>query len=414
MSGGGGRAGSPSWTAGEIFELVRSGAASSRADLARLTGLAGSTVLLRVEALLAQGYLVEGIARGSGRGRRPRMLSVRADAGFVAMADLGPHHVVLGIMGLDGTLLTERALPLRIGDGPGEVLPWLVGAVRELAGTLPSSTGNLLGLGVGLPGPVSTATGRMMTPSLMPGWNGCNVRAALEELSGVPVIVENDANMMAAGEHGLIGHGVKHMMFVKVGSGIGCGVIVSGSLYRGSRGAAGDISHVRVSGAPDVTCSCGRNGCLEVVASSAAVVRQMREEGADVSHAAEVLDLLDKSDPTAARVLRGAGRATGEVLAGLVSFFNPEVLAIGGVISQAEPFVATLQATLYDWCLPMTMDGLTITTSKAGTSAGILGAGRLLLQHLLSSSSVDAALARGPLGAPPLPPLPRGRSAGAT
>ena len=374
---------------------MRSGRAGTRAEIARATGLATSTVLLRVQALLDSGYLVEQVHPHPGRGRTPRALRVRADAGVVGTADLGPHHAVLGVVGLDGALLAEQTRALSIADGPTAVLPWLVRALRDLAVATSGPAVPLLGLGVGVPGPVSAATGRMMSPSLMPGWNGLDVGAALEELAGVPAVVENDANLMAVGEHALLGPGVQHMMFVKLGSGIGCGVIVSGTLYRGSRGAAGDVSHVRASGAPDITCSCGRNGCLEVVASSAAVVRQVREEGQDVASAAEVLELLDRSEPTAARVLRRAGRATGEVLAGMVSFFNPEVLAIGGVLSQAEPFLATLQATLYDWCLPMTTDGLTISTSKAGASAGIIGAGRLVLEHLLSAAAVDAALADG-------------------
>jgi predicted NBD/HSP70 family sugar kinase len=384
-----------SWSAGEIFALVRSGRAATRAEIARATGLATSTVLLRVQALLDHGYLVEEAHPHPGRGRTPKVLRVRADAGVVGTADLGPHHAVLGVVGLDGTLLGEQTRSLSIADGPSVVLPWLVQALRDLAAGVSGSSVPLLGLGVGVPGPVSATTGRMMSPSLMPGWNGLEVGAVLEDLAGVPAVVENDANLMAVGEHALLGPGVQHMMFVKLGSGIGCGVIVSGALYRGSRGAAGDVSHVRASGAPDITCSCGRNGCLEVVASSAAVVRQVREEGRDVASATEVLELLDRSEPTAARVLRRAGRATGEVLAGMVSFFNPEVLAIGGVLSQAEPFLATLQATLYDWCLPMTTDGLTISTSKAGTSAGIIGAGRLVLEHLLSSGAVDAVVSDG-------------------
>lgn len=393
-----GRVGPASWSPGEIFTLVRSGRAGTRAEIARVTGLATSTVLLRVEALLDHGYLVEEVHPSPGRGRAPRMLRVRADAGVVGTADLGPHHAVLGVVGLDGTLLAEQTSPLSIADGPSVVLPWLVRTLRDLAAGVLGPSGPLLGLGVGVPGPVGTTTRRMMSPSLMPGWNGLDVGDALADLVGVPVVVENDANLMAVGEHALLGPGVQHMMFVKLGSGIGCGVIVSGALYRGSRGAAGDVSHVRASGAPDITCSCGRNGCLEVVASSASVVRQVREEGMEVASAAEVLELLDRSDPTAARVLRRAGRATGEVLAGMVSFFNPEVLAIGGVLSQAEPFLATLQATLYDWCLPMTTEGLTIQTSKAGASAGIIGAGRLVLEHLLSSEVVDAAVSRGRSG----------------
>ncbi len=386
------RTGAASWTAGDIFELVRTGAATSRAELVRLTGLANSTVLLRIEALLAAGYLVEEVEQSFGRGRRPRVLSVRSN-GVVGMADLGSHHAVLGVMGMNGKLLIESTLPFRIEDGPSVALPWVVEEIRKLVSTLEVDHGQLLGIGLGLPGPVDSRRERVISPSRMPGWNKVNVKALLAELARVPTLVENDANLMAVGEHDLLAGGIRNLIFLKAGSGIGCGVVLSGSLYRGSHGVAGDVSHVRVNGAPDVTCSCGRRGCLEVVASGAAVVRRMRDEGIEISNSAEILDLLDRSDPIAARILREAGQATGEVLASLVSFVDPDVLSIGGVLSGAEPFVAALQATLYDRCLPLTIDGLTIMTSKAGPSAGILGAGRLLLDHILSRDEINAVIA---------------------
>lgn len=382
-------------SAGEIFSLIRSGQATTRADLARLTGLAGSTVSSRVDTLLRQGYLVESPGVTSGRGRRPRVLAVRTDGGVFGVADLGQHHAVLGVVELDGTLAHQTTVPLRIEDGPARVVPWVTDALRDLVADARGPSEALVGVALGVPGPVDTETQRLLSPARMPGWNGVNVRAMLEELTGLPALAENDANLMAVGEHSLLGGQIENLIFVKLGTGIGCGVIASGQLYRGGRGAAGDISHLRVAGAPDVTCSCGRSGCLEALASGAAIVRELADAGVHIDNPAEILDLIDRSEPAAARILRAAGRATGEVLAGLVSFFNPQVLVLGGVLSQAEPFVATLRSTLYDRCLPMTMDGLAVSTSKAGSSAGVLGAGRLLVEHVFRSETVDAAVAAG-------------------
>lgn len=379
-------------SAGELFSLIRSGQATTRADLARLTGLAGSTVSSRVDALLELGYLVERQGSGAGRGRRPRTLAVRTDRGVFGVADLGQHHAVVGVVELDGALAHQATLPLCIEDGPAKVVPWVAQAIRDVVADVRGASEALVGVAVGLPGPVDNATQRLVSPARMPGWNGVNVQAMLEELTGLLALVENDANLMAVGEHSLLGGDIEHLIFVKLGTGIGCGVIASGSLYRGERGAAGDISHLRVAGVPDVICSCGRSGCLEALASGAAIVRELRTAGVEIDSAAQILELIDRSEPTVARILRSAGRATGEVLAGLISFFNPQALVLGGVLSQAEPFVATLRATLYDRCLPMTMDDLVVTSSKAGSSAGVLGAGRLLLEHVFHSDTIDAAV----------------------
>lgn len=379
-------------TPGDILNLVRLGVATSRSDLARITGLAASTVSLRVEGLLAHGYLEESSARASGRGRRPRVLRVRADSAMVGVADLGSHHAVVGVMDPRGRLVETATRTLRIDDGPSVVVPWVHDAIRELAAAGPGTDQRLQGIALGLPGPIEAGAGRVVSPSRMPGWNGVDVKTMLEDQAGVPVLVENDANLMAVGEYTLLDADVRHMIFLKAGSGMGCGVVASGELHRGARGAAGDISHVRVAGAPDITCSCGRIGCLEVVASGAALVRSLREQGFDITETAQVLHLVDSSDPAAARLLRAAGRATGEVLAAVVNFFNPQVLVIGGLLSHAEPFVAAIRSTLYDLCLPMATERLDISGTKAGVHAGVLGAGTLLLEHLFSRHVVNTAL----------------------
>jgi predicted NBD/HSP70 family sugar kinase len=380
----------PGGSPGEVLDLVRSGAASSRSDVVRLTGLAPSTVSARIDVLLASGLLEEAGPGASRGGRRPRQLRVRGDAGLVGVADLGAHHASLGVLDLRGDLVAAEQRPMRIADGPLVVLPWLHEQLSRLCGEHGGQP--LRGIAIGVPGPVEFATGRVVSPSRMPGWNGVDVPAVLAPFTDVPVLVENDANLMALGEHAVLGPTIEHLVFLKAGSGIGCGVVASSRLHRGARGAAGDISHIRVAGAEHIACNCGRSGCLDAVASGAALVRRMREEGVDIDGPEQLIELAGNADPRAARLLREAGHATGEVLASVVNFFNPEALVIGGQLSRAEPFVASLQSALYELCLPMATQDLIITVTKTGVHAGVLGAGRLILEHLFDPRRVDSTL----------------------
>ncbi|SHN75542.1 Sugar kinase of the NBD/HSP70 family, may contain an N-terminal HTH domain [Cryptosporangium aurantiacum] len=366
---------------------MRTGHAASRSDIARLTHVSASTAATRVEALIELGFLHETGAGRSRGGRRPRRLELRTDAGTVAAADLGANHASLALFDLGGTLLTERLLPMDIADGPERVLAWVVDQVRDLGAAFPAP---LAGLTVGVPGPVDFRAGRVVSPSRMPGWNGADVPGCAAGLIDVPVLVENDANLMALGEFSAAQDGTEHLVFLKAGSGIGCGVIASGQLHRGARGAAGDISHAPVSDQQDVPCSCGRTGCLDAVASGAALARRLQAAGFDVQGTSGVIQIARDAEPVSARMLRDAGRATADVLATIVNFFNPDTLVLGGQLSQAEPYVANIRSTLYERCLPMAVERLVIEPSRAGRLAGVIGGGRLMLEHLFDPVRVNA------------------------
>ncbi|MFB9317016.1 ROK family protein [Cryptosporangium minutisporangium] len=372
---------------GAVLRLVRSGQAASRSDIARLTHVSASTAATRVEALIGLGFLHETGAGRSRGGRRPRRLELRTDAGTVAAADLGANHASLALFDLGGTLLSERLLPMDIAEGPERVLAWVVGQIREMSDAAPAP---LAGLTVGVPGPVDFRAGRVVSPSRMPGWNGADVPGVAGALIDVPVLVENDANLMALGEFSAAPDGCEHLVFLKAGSGIGCGVIASGQLHRGARGAAGDISHAPVSDQQDVPCSCGRTGCLDAVASGAALARRLHAAGFDVHSTSGVVEIARNAEPVSARMFRDAGRATADVLATIVNFFNPDTLVLGGQLSQAEPYVANIRSTLYERCLPMAVEKLVIAPSRAGRLAGVIGGGRLMLEHLFDPRRVNA------------------------
>jgi predicted NBD/HSP70 family sugar kinase len=374
-----------------LVRLVATGQAESRAELARLSGLAASSVSLRVEQLIEAGLFTEEGAGASRGGRRPRRLRLARAAGVFGVADLGAHHARLAVVDLAGTPLAVDDLACDIAVGPERTLTTVVDTLRGLARAHGLGDVPVRGIGVGLPGPVDPVTGQVVSPSRMPGWNDFPVRDFVAEHAGLPVLVENDANLMAVGEHHHSWPDLDNLMVIKLGSGIGCGVIVARRLHRG-RGAAGDISHVRILPEATVDCSCGHPDCLEAHASGAALAAGLRAQGLAVEQPAQIIDLVTDGVPQATSAVRTAGRLIGEVLTALVNFFNPDALVIGGSLSGAEPLVATIRGVIYERCLPLATRNLEIATSRAGRDASILGAGRLLLEQ--SGDWIAPALTR--------------------
>jgi predicted NBD/HSP70 family sugar kinase len=372
--------------AAAILRLVRSGAATSRSQVARALGISATTSASRIDTLVARGFLRDAGAGESRAGRRPQRIELAPQQGYVGVADLGARHALLATFDMTGTLIEERHHALEIANGPERVLAWIVGQLRELA------RGQALrGIALALPGPVDFDSGRLVSPSRMPGWNGVDVAGLLARLSSVPALVDNDANLMALGEFGTVPATVRHLVLVKAGSGIGSGIIAAGQLYRGAHGMAGDISHVTVPHADEVLCSCGRYGCLDAVASGAAIVEGLRSVGVEVPDTMGLLQLAHDAHPLATLMLREAGIRTGNVLATIVNFYNPDAVVLGGTLSRSEAFVAGVRSAIYTMCLPMATDQLDIAVSSAGRLGGVQGAARLILDHLLEHELIPAA-----------------------
>ena len=361
-------------SAARVVELVAAGRATSRNELATGLGLPPSTVNLRVQALLSAGVLVE---QGEGRshgGRRPRLLTVNPGFGHVWTIDIGSRHVRLGPMDLTGSLLGTHELPISIDTEPS----LLLGEISAAVHALPRPPGRWLGVGVGLPGPVDVVAGTVTLPSRMPGWRGFPAREALQRLFEVPVVIDNDANLMALGQ-ARRGAPAETLVVVKAGTGIGSGLVVEGRLHRGRDGAAGDISHVRIPAGGDRPCTCGNHGCLETVASGAALVAQL-----GVLSTSDLLAATE--DVTVITAVRRAGGLLGEVLATVVNFANPDAVLLGGALAGCEAFVAGARGALYERCLPLATRRLRIDTVFGGADAGLLGAGSLALESVLDGA----------------------------
>lgn len=376
----------------ELLALVATESAVSRAELARVLKVAPSTVSLRVNELLSAGLLVETGDGNSTGGRKPRSLQLNHSAGHVLVADLGAHHVRVGVMDLSGALLASDAIELDVAQGPEKSLATIAGLFDELAAGISSST--LRGVGIALPGPVDYDAGCVDSPARMPGWHRFPIRDWLAGHYNVPVFCDNDANMMALAEHTLrqtsAEHGKKprNTLFIKAGAAIGCGLIADGLVYRGSTGTAGDITHVRVRAAGDRACSCGNLGCLETVASGSAIVADLVAAGIDVADLSAVVELANNADAVATTQIRGAGRLLGEMLCSIVNFVNPDYVVLGGALAQVEPYVAAIRSQLYEGCHPLATKNLTIEKSLAGPHAGMIGIGVLSLREVLRSSTL--------------------------
>jgi predicted NBD/HSP70 family sugar kinase len=376
--------------AGDMFQLLRDGRPRTRADLAAVTGQARSTVAARIDLLMTAGLIAPAGEASSTGGRPPATFAFAPSARVVLGVDLGATHARFALTDLASTILAQRELPLLITDGPELVLDEVARTGAELLREAGRSPGELAGVGVGLPGPVEHATGKPNNPPIMPGWDNADVPGILGARFHAPVLVDNDVNIMALGEHRAAWPDVADLLFVKVATGIGAGIIADGALRRGAQGSAGDIGHVAVPGATDVVCRCGNIGCLEAIASGLAVANAL--EGAEKP--ADVVAMVRAGDVAASQAVRQAGRDIGAVLATSVSLLNPSMIVIGGILADAgEHIVAGIREVVYQRSLPLATQHLRIVTARTGPQAGVLGASAMAVDQALSSEAVDRLVA---------------------
>jgi predicted NBD/HSP70 family sugar kinase len=233
-------------------------------------------------------------------------------------------------------------------------------------------------------------SGWPVSPPIMPGWDRFPIPERLQQRFPVPVLVDNDVNIMALGEHLNSWPQISDMLFVKVGTGIGCGIVTKREIYRGAQGAAGDIGHIRLAHHDDVICECGNVGCLEAVAGGRALVRAVRALGHEAATSRDVVELVRAQDLEIVRLVRQAGRDLGEVLASLVNALNPEVIVVGGDIAGAhEQLFAGIREVIYQRSTALATRSLHIVPSQLDDRAGVIGAAGMASEHLLSPEQLD-------------------------
>jgi len=378
----------------DIFDLLRDGRPRTRAQLAETTGLARSTVAARVEVLMKLGLIAPyGDARSTG-GRPPSLFALNPSVRVVAAVDVGATHAVVVLCDLSGAVLAETRSALDIALGPDAVLGWVTTTIAELLVQAKRPEADLAAIGIGLPGPVEHSTGRPINPPIMPGWDRYDVPGHVQRTYPVPVLIDNDVNIMALGEQQTHLRDVDDLVFIKVATGIGAGIISGGALQRGAQGTAGDLGHVRVVRGEGVICRCGNEGCLEAVAAGPALAARLRAAGHEVSSTQDVVDLVRSGDVAAIQEIRQAGRDIGEVVATMVNLINPSVVVIGGRLADSgEHLLAGIREVVYRRSLPLATESLRIVSSRAGAEAGVLGAASMAITHVLSPEAIEAASA---------------------
>lgn len=374
---------------GDIFRLIRSGTAKSRSALARHIGMAPSTISLRVDTLVRLGLVRDGGGEESRGGRRARSLQIDVSSGFVGAMDVGANHVQVALADLGGNLLVIEEVPVSIKDGPAAAVDGLWEALGGLIARAALEPDRLLGVAIGLPAPIEFPSGRVVLPSFMPSWHNADLPALFAVLTAIPVLVENDANLIALAEQSEDHPEADQLLAVKLGTRIGCGIISAGRLHRGVGGAAGEISHSAVDGTATVPCICGTANCLESVASGGAIVARLVDQGYDVKSASDVVELGRTGDAHVIDVLRSAGTSIGGVLSTIVNFFNPRDVVLGGAMSASAPLVAAIRAELFQRCLPLVANDVEVRAVRHPGDAGIRGAVQLILEEVLAPARID-------------------------
>ncbi|MET7845202.1 ROK family transcriptional regulator [Streptomyces sp. NPDC005356] len=381
-----------------VLAMIGSGEASSRAAIARLTGLARSTVSQQVDALIEQGIVEETEVSASVRGRPPRRISISPRAGSIAVADVDVGSTQVAIADLSGEIIARDVVRIPVDHGPEELLGAVIEQVRSLLADHDRGASFLRHVVAGLPAPVDFRRRRVVRPPIMPGWDGYAIGDHLEAAFGCPVTVDNDVNLMALGVAAQEQTDTP-LLFVKVAAGIGAGIVTDdGVVHRGADGAAGDIGHVQTATRRDVVCRCGKLDCLEAVASYRAVLADLGipESPADDPSQAprELARLVSDSDAQALFRVRQAAGDIGEVVAMLIHTLNPRTLVLGGPLSEFhDEILSGVRAAVYERALPLATRQLTITTSQLGADAGVTGAVVLATREVFSSDGVARILA---------------------
>jgi glucokinase-like ROK family protein len=392
-----------------VLELLRTGKARTRAQLTETTGLGRAVITERLAHLRRSGLLEDGVKGESTGGRAPRELNFRAGAGVILAAEIGATGFDVGITDLAGKILSSSSLKADVTDGPDAVLTSVEKCLADLlADTTDAPT---WGVGVGLPGPVEFATGRPSSPPIMPGWDDYPVRERLRARFGAPVWVDNDVNLLALGEQRAgSAAGEPDFIYLKIGTGIGAGLISGGRPHRGSLGCAGDVGHVAVAEESDAVCRCGNVGCLEALAGGAALAQQgaalavsgrspyladmLRRTGRvtaeDVGNAAR------HGDRAAVELIVMAGRHIGATLATMVSFFNPSVVFVGGQVAEiGDVLINAIRQVVYRRSLPLATRDLRIVRSAMGKLAGVAGASAMVADALFAADALGRWMVAG-------------------
>ncbi|MFF4453085.1 ROK family protein [Streptomyces goshikiensis] len=368
-----------------VVRAVRLAGSLTQAEIARATGLSAATVSNIVRELKEAGTVE--VTDTSAGGRRARSVSLSGDAGIVIGVDFGHTHLRVAVGNLAHQVLAEESEPLDVDAS------WVDGFDRAeaLVGRLIRGIGvgreKVIGVGLGVPGPIDVESGTLGSTAILPGWAGINPRQELSQRLGVPVYVDNDANLGALGE--LVwgsGRGVKDLAYIKVASGVGAGLVINGQIYRGPGGTAGEIGHITLDESGPV-CRCGNRGCLETFAAARYVLPLLQGSHGPELTMERVVELAREGDPGCRRVITDVGRHVGSGVASLCNLLNPSRVVLGGSLAEAgELVLAPIRESVGRYAIPSAARQLSVLTGSLGGRAEVLGALALVLSEMGDST----------------------------
>jgi glucokinase-like ROK family protein len=366
-------------------DLVRfAGKGLSRTDLAEEMGLTKAAVTIIINDLISYGLILETESRTTASGRPPVVLEINPNHGLVAAIDMGALHLSVAMGDFSARILEEVEVPFRIADGPEKCLKEADRVLREVLEKRSLTPSDLLGIGIGVPGPVIAEQGMVMAPPIMPGWDRFPIRSALKAQWKTAITLNNDAELGALGEWAYgAGRGEKNLAFIKVGSGIGAGLIINRQIYGGTTGSAGEIGHLTVDENGPL-CNCG---CLEAFAGGHAIASQARklvasgkrtllsEKSIDSITAHDVAEAARRGDLPAQEILKRSGTYIGIAIAGLINLINPSTVIIGGGVAQVGDLLTTpIRQAVRQRSLRASEHGVKITTAMLGRRSSLIGA----------------------------------------
>jgi glucokinase-like ROK family protein len=388
----------------ELIDLVRRYGEFSKADLASFTEYSRTKITSCVDSLLNKKIIIANNATEYTGGRRSKTFSLNGNLGLVAGVDIGATSIDLGIADFSGKLLVRYAEALSVRLGPIKVLGQVCSLLEKMLKENNLNPEKVYGIGIGVPGPVDFSAGTLVSPPIMPGWDRYPIIQTVQQwFPSANVVVDNDVNVMALGEiYQGVGKGVDNLIFVKIGTGIGSGILCEGRIYRGSSGCAGDIGHIGVDKSGPL-CHCGNIGCLEAVTAGPAIAERALlaaqagkssillsyyERNGNILRAEDVGNAAKEGDALATEIIRESGQFIGNVLAGLVNFYNPRVIVIGGGVSNlGNLLLSSIRQTVLNRSTPLATRNLSIVFSEIGPDAGVFGAVNLAMDYMFTVTS---------------------------
>jgi predicted NBD/HSP70 family sugar kinase len=368
-----------------VIRAVRLAGSLTQAEIARGTGLSAATVSNIVRELRDNGTVQ--VTPTSSGGRRARAVSLSGDAGIVVGVDFGHSHLRVAVGNLAHQVLAEQTEPIDVDASAAQGFD----RAERLVGRLIAATGigadKVIGVGLGVPGPIDVATGVLGSTAILPGWSGTNPREELAGRLGMPVHVDNDANLGALGE--LVwgsGRGVKDLAYIKVASGVGAGLVINGRIYRGPGGTAGEIGHITLDESGPV-CRCGNRGCLETFTAARYVLELLRgAHGPDLT-VPRMVQLAREGDPGCRRVIADVGRHVGMGVANLCNVLNPSRVVLGGDLAESgELVIGPIRESVARYAIPSAAQQLAVVPGALGGRAEVLGALALVLSEMGDST----------------------------